>query len=266
MYWQQRFDRVDPDLQIRIAIEDIRKDHPNYGYRRLLPLLRSRGIVINKKRLQRIMQKFNLQVIAFSRKSRKYNSYKGVKGRIAPNRIKRRFYCNQPHQKITTDTTEFKYYELDANGALKVGKLYLDPFMDLYNLEIISFSISPTPSAESILSAQQQAIEKTADAKYRRTFHSDRGWGYQMKAYQHNLKVHNIFQSMSRRGNCLDNSPMENFFAILKQEMYYGNTFHSYDELKMAIENYIMYYNTKRIKEKLNWLSPVDYRLATTAA
>ncbi|PQL24052.1 IS3 family transposase [Veillonella tobetsuensis] len=266
MYWQQRFDRVDPDLQIRIAIEAIRKDHPNYGYRRLLPLLQSRGIVVNKKRLQRIMQKFNLQVIAFSRKSRKYNSYKGVKGRIAPNRIKRRFHCNQPHQKITTDTTEFKYYELDANGALKVRKLYLDPFMDLYNLEIISFSISPTPSAESILSAQKQAIKKTADAKYRRTFHSDRGWGYQMKAYQHNLKVHNIFQSMSRNGNCLDNSPMENFFAILKQELYYGNTFHSYDELKMAIENYIMYYNTKRIKERLNWLSPIDYRLATTAA
>ncbi|MBS6124571.1 MAG: IS3 family transposase [Veillonella sp.] len=266
MYWQQRLDRVDPDLQIRIAIEDIRKDHPHYGYRRLLPLLQSRGIVINKKRLQRIMQKFNLQVITFSRKSRKYNSYKGVKGRIAPNRIKRRFHCNQPHQKITTDTTEFKYYELDANGALKVRKLYLDPFMDLYNLEIISFSISPTPSAESILSAQQQAIEKTADAKYRRTFHSDRGWGYQMKTYQYNLKVHNIFQSMSRKGNCLDNSPMENFFAILKQELYYGNTFHSYDELKEAIENYIMYYNTKRIKEKLNWLSPVDYRLATTAA
>ena len=132
--------------------------------------------------------------------------------------------------------------------------------MDLYNLEIISFSISPTPSARSIFSAQQQAIEKTADAKYRRTFHSDRGWGYQMKAYQHNLKVHNIFQSMS------DSSPMENFFAILKQEMYYGNTFHSYDELKMTIKNYIMYYNTKRIKERLNWLSPIDYRLATTAA
>ena len=143
-------------------------------------------------------------------------------------------------KKITTDTTEFKYYELDAKRCFeKLEKLYLDPFMDLYNLEIISFSISPTPSAESILSAQQQAIEKTADAKYRRTFHSDRGWGYQMKAYQHNLKVHNIFQSMSRRGNCLDNSPMENFFAILKQEMYYDNTFHSYDELKMAIENYM---------------------------
>lgn len=71
---------------------------------------------------------------------------------------------------------------------------------------------------------------------------------------------------MSRRGNCLDNSPMENFFAILKQEMYYGNTFHRYDELKMAIENYIMYYNTKRIKKRLNCLSPIDYRLATTTA
>ena len=79
------------------------------------------------------------------------------KGRIAPNRIKRRFHCSQPHQKITTETTESKYYELDANGALKVRKLYLDLFMDLYNLEIISFSISPTPSAESILSAQPRS-------------------------------------------------------------------------------------------------------------
>ena len=71
------------------------------------------------------MQKFNLQVIAFSRKSRKYNSYKGVKGRITPNRIKRRFHCSQPHQKITTDTTEFKYYEIDANGALESQKTIL---------------------------------------------------------------------------------------------------------------------------------------------
>ncbi len=119
----------------------------------------------------------------------KFIKLNGIKGRIAPNHIKRRFHCSQPHQKITTNTTEFKYYELDANGALKIRKLYLDPFMDLYNLEIISFSISPTPPAESILSAQQQAIE-----------------------------------------------------------------------------NYIMYYNTKRIKERLNWLSPIDYRLVTTAA
>ena len=138
--------------------------------------------------------------------------------------------------------------------------------MDLYNSEIISFSISPTPSAEAILSAQIQAIEITSDAKYRRTFHSDRGWGYQMKAYQRNLKSNKIFQSMSRKGNCYDNAPMENFFGILKQEIYYGKTFHSYNELKQAIEDFIAYYNTTRIKEKLNWQSPVDYRLSNLAA
>ena len=87
-----------------------------------------------------------------------------------------------------------------------------------------------------------------------------------MKAYQHNLKKNGIFQSMSRKGNCFDNSPMENFFALLKQEIYYGHTFYSYDELKTAIENYIIYYNTKRIKEKLSWLSPVEYRLTHTTA
>lgn len=202
MYWQKRFNREDPDLAVKIIIDDIRKDNPNYGYRRLLPLLKLRGIIINKKKLQRIIKKFKLQIKTFFAKSRKYNSYKGVKGHIAPNQINRRFSCTNPHQKITTDTTEFKYYELGANGDLKVRKLYLDPFMDLYNSEIISFSISPTPSAEAILLAQERAITITSDAKYRRTFHSDRGWGYQMKAYQRKLKENKIFQSMSRKGNC----------------------------------------------------------------
>ncbi len=266
MYWQKQFKLDDSDTPIQMAIEEIRKEHPHYGYRRLLPLLKQQGVIINKKKLQRILQKFHLQVKTFSHRSRKYNAYKGVQGPIAPNRVNRRFNCTEPHQKITTDTSEFKYYELGANGELKVRKLYLDPFMDLYNSEVISFSISPKPSAEAILAAQTRAIEITANASYRRTFHSDRGWAYQMKAYQHNLKKHGIFQSMSRKGNCLDNSPMENFFALLKQEIYYGHTFYSYDELKTTIENYIIYYNTKRIKEKLNWLSPVDYRLANTAA
>lgn len=101
---------------------------------------------------------------------------------------------------------------------------------------------------------------------YRRTFHSDRGWAYQMGAYSSVLKENKIFQSMSRKGNCYDNSVMENFFGILKQEMYYGTTYYSFDELKEAIERYIKYYNEKRIKEKLGWMSPVQYRLNTLAA
>ena len=111
-------------------------------------------------------------------------------------------------------------------------------------------AISKTPSAASVLSAQKQAIEITSDCPYRRTFHSDRGWAYQMGAYSSVLKENKIFQSMSRKGNCYDNSVMENFFGILKQEMYYGTTYYSFEELKDAIERYIKYYNEKRIKRK----------------
>ncbi len=147
-----------------------------------------------------------------------------------------------------------------------IKKLHLDPFLDMFNGEVLSYSISQTPSAGSILSAQKQAIAITADCPYRRTFHSDRGWAYQMSAYAHVLRDNKIFQSMSHKGNCYDNSIMENFFGILKQEMYYGISYFSFDELKYAIKQYIRYYNEKRIKEKLGWMSPVEYRISLLAA
>lgn len=110
------------------------------------------------------------------------------------------------------------------------------------------------------MSALEQAIEATDDCKFRRTFRSNQGWAYQMKAYSQNLKEYNIFQNMSRKGNCIDNSSMENFFGILKQGIYYGKAFRSYVELEQAIINFIHYYNHDRMKEKLNWISQVDYR------
>ena len=105
------------------------------------------------------------------------------------------------------------------------------------------------------MNALEEAIEITSDCPYRRTFHSDQGWAYQMKVYSHRLKEERIFQSMSRKGNCHDNSVMENFFGLLKQEIYY-----SYEELKSEIERYIKYYNNDRIKERLGWMSLVEYR------
>ena len=266
MYWQKRFDRENPDREIEEKIQEIRTENKDYGYRRILGELRNQGYTINKKKVQRIVQKLGLQVTSYTRKSRKYSSYKGKVGTVAPNRIKRRFNTHIPHQKITTDTTEFKYYEIDEKGRMIIKKLYLDPFLDMYNGEILSYGISKTPSAISVLSAQKKAIEITSDCPYRRTFHSDRGWAYQMPAYSNELKENKIFQSMSRKGNCYDNSVMENFFGLLKQEMYYGNTYYSFDELKEAIEKYIVYYNEKRIKEKLGWMSPVEYRLSALAA
>lgn len=157
MYWQKRLDRENPDKELEEKILKIRKVHKNYGYRRIVGELRNQNIVVNKKKVQRIMQKLDIQVTSFTRKSRKYRSYKGKVGTVAPNRIRRRFNTHIPHQKITTDTTEFKYYEVDSKGHMTMHKLYLDPFMDMYNGEIISFGIDKRPSAKNVMDALEKA-------------------------------------------------------------------------------------------------------------
>lgn len=260
MYWQKRLDRTTSTQMIEEEIQAIRKEHQHYGYRRMTQELKRRGYQVNKKKVQRLIQKLQLQVKAFTKKSRKYNSYKGTVGKVAKNLIHRRFNTSVSHQKITTDTTEFKYYEADDAGILRQKKLYLDPFMDMYNSEILSYSLSTQPNGETVTAGLAEAISQTNDCPYRRTFHSDQGWAYQMNTYVQTLKDNRIFQSMSRKGTCLDNSPMENFFSTLKQELYYGKIYRSQNELRRAIENYIYYYNNHRIKEKLNWKSPVEFR------
>lgn len=260
MYWQKRFDRENPNAELEETIKDIFEENKgNYGYRRIQQALNERGIRVNQKKIRRIMRKLGLKCIKFTRKSRKYSSYKGTVGQIAKNRIHRRFSTSVPHQKITTDTTEFKYYERDTSGRPVIKKLYLDPFLDLFNGEILSYRLSNKPNAKAILDAQKEAIDRTSDCPYRRTFHSDQGWAYQMSAYRNTLLSNEIFQSMSRKGNCLDNSPMENFFGLLKQEMYHGEVYTSFENLSQAIEEWIYYYNHRRIKTKLG-CSPVEYR------
>ncbi|MFR7872198.1 IS3 family transposase [Peptoniphilus grossensis] len=260
MYWQKRLDRPNKDVQVEKTILDIRKGNPNYGYRRITAMLKRLGYVINKKKVQRLVQKLKLQVTSFSRKTRKYSSYKGTIGKVADNEINRKFTVERPYTQITTDTTEFKYLEKDKNGNYQVKKLYLNPYLDMYNGEIISYEISKQPTLKPILKALDKAIEVTNINKEERVFHSDQGWAYQVKQYTSKLEAKGITQSMSRKGNCLDNSPMENFFGILKQEIYYGKKFYSYEELKETIEEYMEYYNKDRIKEKLGYLSPIEYR------
>ena len=260
MYWQKRLDRPNKDEQVEKKILEIRKDNPNYGYRRMTAMLRKQGLLINKKKVQRLVQKLKLQVTSFSRKTRKYSSYKGTIGKVADNKINRNFKVDEPYTYITTDTTEFKYLEKDKSGNYQVKKLYLNPYLDMYNGEIISYELSKQPTLAPILKALDKAIEITSTNNDKRIFHSDQGWAYQLKQYTSKLEKKGITQSMSRKGNCLDNSPMENFFGILKQEIYYGKKFYSYEELKKTIEEYIEYYNKDRIKEKLGYLSPIEYR------
>jgi len=260
MYWQKRFDRVNPDEELETAIIEICSKHKHYGYRRVKPELKKRGYLVNKKKIQRLMKKLGLSVKSFTHKSRRYNSYKGTVGKVCNNMLNRRFKTSVEHQKVTTDTTEFKYYEADEQGIIHQKKAYLNPFMDLYNLEILSYRVSRKPTYEPIKEALKEAIEKTNDCRYRRTFHSDQGWLYQMKQYVKMLKDNKIFQSMSRKSNCLDNSPMENFFGLLKQEIYHGRVYRSFEELEAEITWYINYYNNERAKERLGYMSPVEYR------
>lgn len=219
----------------------------------MVELLKREGYIVNHKKVQRLMRKLGLCITSFWRKTRKYSSYRG---KVAKNLLNRRFNSKVVHQKLVTDTTEFKYYD---NGQVK--KAYLNPYMDLFNREVVSFEISKQPNFIAISNALSKAIEITSDCPYRRTFHSDQGWAYQTPYYRQKLQEHNIYQSMSRKGNCHDNSVMENFFGLLKQEIYYGHVFNSFEELEQAITKWIHYYNTKRIKKKLNWMSPIQYRL-----
>lgn len=261
MYWQQRFKEENKDKKIETFIKDIFEDHNgNYGYRRITMELRKRGYVVNHKKVLRIMNKLGIKCIKFTRKSRRFSTYKGTVGKIAKNLLNRRFKTHLPYQKITTDTTEFKYYTKDRNGKVVIQKAYLDPFLDMFNGEILAYRLSKRPNAKAILDALDETIAISKRCRFRTTIHTDQGWAYQMKEFRRRLKENKIFQSMSRKGNCIDNSPMENFFGILKQEMYYGKTYESFDELKQAVDRYIYYYNHKRIKAKLTGMSPVEFR------
>ena len=224
-----------------------------YGYRRVTLVLKNKGFKINHKKVLRIMREESLLCSKFKTRSRKYSSYKGQIGKVADNVVNREFTASKPNQLWLTDVTEFR-----IKGQEK--KLYLSPILDVYNSEIISYTLSYHPTIELTNTMLEKALGKTKD-KNNLIIHSDQGFHYQHSSWTSRLEKMNIKQSMSRKGNCLDNSPMENFFGILKQEMYYGVEFKSYEKLVNEIEGYIKWYNEDRIKTKLNGMSPVMYRL-----
>lgn len=209
--------------------------------------LHNLGYKINHKTVQRLMKALGLKCMV---RMKKYRSYKGEVGKIAPNVINRNFTAAKVNQKWTTDITEI---------SLHGEKLYLSPILDMYNSEIISYKISNRPVLSLVLDMVDEAFRKIPNGT-NLIFHSDQGWQYQHRAYQKRLKEKGVIQSMSRKGNCLDNSIMENFFGLLKSELLYLRKFSSMDEFRIELEKYIDYYNNKRIKGKLKGLSPVQYR------
>ena len=224
------------------------ENHGRYGYRRITLEMRNRGYVINHKTVSRLMKELELKCQV---RMKKYRSYRGEVGKVAPNLVNRDFHADAPNQKWTTDITEFSLFG---------RKLYLSPILDMYNGEIISYNISESPLLAQVMDMLDKAFEKIPDGT-NLIFHSDQGWQYQHKMYQQRLKDKGIQQSMSRKGNCLDNAIMENFFGLLKSELLYLRDFESLEEFREELEKYIYYYNNKRIKGKLKGLSPVQYRI-----
>ena len=221
-----------------------------YGYRRITAELRNRGAVLDHKTVLKLMNELGLH--PRRKKVAKYSSYKGTVGKTAPDKLKRKFDVANPDTVWSTDVTEFKTEE---------GKVYLSPIKDFCTGEIISYRYSASPDLEMVMSMMKEAIASHPWISGL-MMRSDQGWQYQHSAYVNLLKANDIVQSMSRKGNCLDNSKMESFFGTMKTEMYYGREkeFETRQQLYDAIDEYMDYYNKERIQVKLSCLSPLNFR------
>jgi putative transposase len=247
-YHRKNSKSADKYQEIKELIKSIYHKHKGrYGYRRITDELNNDGLIINHKTVLRLMKLLGLKSLI---RVKKYKSYKGEQGKIAPNILARKFKATAPNQKWATDITEF-----NVSG----NKLYLSPIMDLFNQEIISYELTERPVFNQVAMMLKKAFKKIPN-NTNLTLHSDQGWQYQMKQYQYLLKEKGIIQSMSRKGNCLDNAIIENFFGILKSELFYLKKYTSLDQLKNDINEYINYYNNDRIKSNLNKMSPIQYR------
>jgi putative transposase len=248
-YYYARW-RIKTDKYSKVKEQVTNIYHQNrgrYGYRRITLELRNRGYIINHKTTQRLMKDLGL----FCRvRMKKYRSYKGQLGKTAPNILERDFKATAPNQKWVTDITEFSLFG---------QKLYLSPILDLYSQDIISYTIANRPVLSMAIEMLNQAFERISDGT-NLVLHSDQGWHYQHKHYQNMLKSKGIRQSMSRKGNCLDNAVMENFFGLLKSELLYLQDFDSIAHFKTELINYMDYYNNRRIKAKLKGLPPAIHR------
>ena len=247
-YHQKQCKSTDKYQVIKELIKSIYHKHKGrYGYRRITDEINNKGLIINHKTVLRLMKLLGLKSLI---RVKKYKSYKGEQGKIVPNILERNFKAAAPNQKWATDVTEF-----NVSG----NKLYLSPIIDLFNQEIISYELTERPVFNQVVMMLKKAFKKIPN-NTNLTLHSDQGWQYQMKQYQHLLKEKGIMQSMSRKGNCLDNAIIENFFGTLKSELFYLKKYKSVDQLKKEINEYINYYNNERIKSNLNKMSPIQYR------
>jgi len=218
-----------------------------YGYRRItMNLNKKLSKTYNYKRIYRIMKGLNLKSVIRKKKKR---YVKSIAQYTAENTLNRNFIAKAPNTKWLTDVTEFKYGD---------KKAYLSAILDLYNNQIIGYILGHRNNNDLVFKTLDLVLEKYPSSKA--LIHSDRGYQYTLNGFKQKLEIAGTKQSMSRVGKCIDNGPMEGFFGIIKSEMYYLNRFETFEELQQSVDNYINFYNNKRLQQKLNNCSPVEFR------
>ena len=253
-YHLKRMNRTDKYEAAKAEITAIYHENKGrYGYRRITTELHNRNFPLNHKTVQRLMKELGLVCHV---RMKKYRSYRGEVGKIAPNLLNRDFHAEKPNQKWVTDVTEFSLFG---------EKLYLSPILDLHSSDLVSYTISDRPVLSMVTTMLDKAFEKIPDGTGL-ILHSDQGWQYQHKQYQRMLREKDVRQSMSRKGNCLDNAVIENFFGLLKSELLYLQEFQSMEHFKQELIAYLDYYNNRRIKAKLKGLPPALHRQQALSA
>lgn len=207
----------------------------------------------NHKRIYRLMKSINMKSVI---RKKKKNYTPSTPQITAENILNRNFKADKSNQKWLTDVTEFKL----TNGQ----KTYLSAILDLGDKSIVSYVLGHSNNNQLVFETFDLAVATNPDAKP--LFHSDRGFQYTNKQFKNKLNKISAIQSMSRVSRCIDNGPMEGFWGIIKSEMYYLQKFHTFDELKLAIDEYIEFYNFRRLQKNLKGLTPIEYRNQTLVA
>ncbi len=239
------------NIRLSKVIEIIHEQHPDKGYRRIKDDLdRYYDTKVNDKRVLRICRKLNIKsTIKYA--NRGCTRQATNPQHIAENILNREFTADKPNEKWLTDVTEFKYY---ICGEKK--KLYLSAIIDLYDRRIVSYVVSDRNDNALVFETFDLALQESPNATP--LFHSDRGFQYTNRSFYQKLSDAGMTQSMSRVGKCIDNGPIEGFWGILKRERYYGKRFTTKEGLLEMINEYITYYNNKRLQRKLGVLTPLE--------
>lgn len=224
------------------------------GYRQMtIKLNRENDFLVNEKRILRLMRILQLKSVC---RRKKKNYVKSAPEVTAENILNREFQTKRFGEKWLTDVTEMKY------GL--INKAYLSAILDLADKSIVSFVIGHSNNNALVFETFDIAHQEYPDAKP--LFHSDRGFQYTSKSFRRKLDEAGMTQSMSRVSRCIDNGPMEAFWGMLKSEMYYLKKFHTYEELKESVCEYIDYYNNHRYQKRLNCMTPIEYRNSLESA